>query len=77
MLIFWSLLAILVYAWFRFQLRYGVGAIVCLIHDALVSIGLMSIFSVEINIPAIAALLTLLGYSINDTIVILTGSGST
>lgn len=70
LLVFWSLLAILVYAWFRFQLRFGVGALVALVHDAVISIGFMSLFGVEVNIPAIAALLTLLGYSINDTIVV-------
>ncbi|HNQ79026.1 MAG TPA: protein translocase subunit SecD [Acidobacteriota bacterium] len=70
LLVFWSLLSILVYAWFRFKLRFGVGAIVALIHDGTVALGLMSLFGVEMNIPAIAALLTLLGYSINDTIVI-------
>lgn len=70
LLVFWSLLAILVYSWFRFKLRFGVGALAALLHDAIISIGFMSIFGVEINIPAIAALLTLLGYSINDTIVL-------
>lgn len=70
LLVFWSLLAILVYSWFRFKLRFGIGALAALVHDALISIGFMSIFGVEVNIPAIAALLTLLGYSINDTIVL-------
>ena len=70
MLVFWSLLAILVYAWFRFQFRFSVGAILSLVHDTLISIGFLSLFNVEVNIPAIAALLTLLGYSINDTIVV-------
>lgn len=70
LLVFWSLTAMLLYIWFRFKLRFGVGALVALAHDALITIGLMSIFQVEVNIPAIAALLTLLGYSINDTIVL-------
>ncbi|MFB3850980.1 MAG: protein translocase subunit SecD [Acidobacteriota bacterium] len=70
LLVFWSLLAMLVYAWFRFKLRFGIGALVALVHDAIITIGFMSLFGVEINIPAIAALLTLLGYSINDTIVV-------
>lgn len=70
LLVFWSLLAILVYSWFRFELRFGIGALLSLVHDALITIGFMSLFQVEVNIPAIAALLTLLGYSINDTIVV-------
>lgn len=70
LLVFWSLLAIGVYVWFRFKLKFGVGAILSLIHDSLVAVGLMSLFGVEVNIPAVAALLTLLGYSINDTIVV-------
>jgi len=70
LLVFWSLLAIGIYVWFRFKLKFGVGAILSLIHDSLVAIGFMSLFRVEMNIPAVAALLTLLGYSINDTIVL-------
>ncbi len=70
LLVFWSLLAIGIYVWFRFKLKFGVGAILSLIHDSLVAVGLMSLFGVEMNIPAVAALLTLLGYSINDTIVV-------
>ncbi|MCX7831145.1 MAG: protein translocase subunit SecF, partial [Acidobacteria bacterium] len=70
LLVFWSLLAILVYAWFRFKLRFSIGAIASLIHDAIISIGFMSIFGVEVNIPAIVFLLTLIGSSINATIVL-------
>jgi preprotein translocase subunit SecD len=65
-----SLIGILLYAWFRFQFRFSVGAILSLIHDMLMAVGLVSLFQVEVNLPTIAALLTLLGYSINDTIVV-------
>jgi preprotein translocase subunit SecD len=65
-----SLIGILLYAWFRFQFRFSVGAILSLIHDILMAVGLVSLFQVEVNLPTIAALLTLLGYSINDTIVV-------
>ena len=65
-----SLVGILLYAWFRFQLRFSVGAILSLIHDTLIAIGFVSLFNVEVNLPTVAALLTLLGYSINDTIVV-------
>jgi len=65
-----SLVGILLYAWFRFQLRFSVGAILSLVHDTFMAVGLVSLFQVEVNLPTIAALLTLLGYSINDTIVV-------
>ncbi len=65
-----SLLAMLVYIWFRFKLEYGVGAIVALIHDTLIALGALSITGREIDIPTVAALLTLVGYSVNDTVVI-------
>ena len=65
-----SLIGILLYAWFRFQFRFSIGAILSLIHDMLMAVGLVSLFHVEVNLPTIAALLTLLGYSINDTIVV-------
>jgi preprotein translocase subunit SecD len=65
-----SLIGILLYAWFRFQFRFSVGAVLSLVHDTLMAIGFVSLFQVEVNLPTIAALLTLLGYSINDTIVV-------
>jgi len=65
-----SLIGILLYAWFRFQLRFSMGAILALVHDTLVMLGLVALFQVEINLPTIAAFLALLGYSINDTIVV-------
>jgi preprotein translocase SecF subunit len=65
-----ALLAILVYIWFRFEWQYGVGAVVALIHDAFTTLGLFSLFGLEFNLSTVAALLTIVGYSINDTVVI-------
>jgi preprotein translocase subunit SecF len=60
----------LVYIWFRFEWIYGVGAVLACFHDTLITIGLFSILDREISLTVIAALLTLVGYSMNDTIVI-------
>jgi preprotein translocase subunit SecF len=65
-----ALLAILVYIGFRFEIIYGVGATVAVIHDVLLTMALVSIFNYEITLNVIAAFLTLAGYSVNDTIVI-------
>jgi preprotein translocase SecF subunit len=65
-----AVLAILAYIWFRFEWQYGVGAVVALIHDALTTLGLFSLFGLEFNLSSVAALLTIVGYSINDTVVI-------
>jgi preprotein translocase subunit SecF len=61
---------ILVYVGFRFDFLFAPGAIVALIHDVLISVGFFAFFGKEFNLPILAALLTILGYSINDTIVI-------
>jgi preprotein translocase SecF subunit len=60
----------LVYIWIRFELRFGVGAIMACIHDVLVTLGLFALFGYEFNLTTIAAFLTLIGYSVNDTVVI-------
>ncbi len=65
-----SLLGMLIYIWFRFELRFGVGAIMACIHDVLVTLGLFALFGYEFNLTTIAAFLTLIGYSVNDTVVI-------
>jgi preprotein translocase subunit SecF len=65
-----SLLGMLVYIWFRFRLQYGIGAIVANFHDTLITLGALVVTGREINLPTIAALLTLVGYSTNDTVVI-------
>jgi preprotein translocase subunit SecF len=62
--------AILLYIWFRFEWQYGVGAVVALAHDVITTIGLFALFSLEFNLSTVAAVLTIAGYSINDTIVV-------
>lgn len=65
-----SLLAMLVYIWFRFELRFGIGAVMASLHDVMVTLGLFTLFGYEFNLTTIAAFLTLVGYSTNDTVVI-------
>jgi preprotein translocase subunit SecF len=65
-----SLLAMLVYLWFRFELIYGVAAVVAVFHDTLITLGAFSLTNQEITLTVIAAILTLVGYSMNDTIVV-------
>ncbi|MCC6589229.1 MAG: protein translocase subunit SecF [Bryobacterales bacterium] len=65
-----ALAGMLVYIAFRFETIYGVAAVVAVFHDTLITIGLFSIFNKEINLTVVAALLTLVGYSMNDTIVV-------
>src|SRR5437868_7113831 len=66
----YSLIGMLVYLWFRFELIYGVAAVVAVFHDTLITIGAFSLTNKEITLTVIAAILTLVGYSMNDTIVI-------
>jgi preprotein translocase subunit SecF len=66
----YSLLGMLVYLWFRFELIYGVAAVVAVFHDTIITLGLFSILNIEISLTVIAAILTLVGYSMNDTIVV-------
>ncbi|MBB4286856.1 protein translocase subunit SecF [Roseospira goensis] len=65
-----SILAIVVYIWFRFEWQFAVGAMVALIHDVLITLGLFSVLRLEFDLTTVAALLTLAGYSINDTVVV-------
>jgi preprotein translocase subunit SecF len=65
-----SLFGMLAYIWLRFELRFGVGALMASIHDVLVALGLFALFGYEFNLTTIAAFLTLIGYSVNDTVVI-------
>jgi preprotein translocase subunit SecF len=62
--------AIMIYVWIRFEWQYGIGALVALLHDAVLTIGFYSITGMEFNLTSIAALLTIIGYSINDSVVI-------
>jgi preprotein translocase subunit SecF len=66
----YSLLGMLVYLWFRFELIYGVAAVVAVFHDTLITVGAFSLTNQEITLTVIAAILTLIGYSMNDTIVV-------
>lgn len=65
-----ALAAMLVYIWFRFEWIYGVAAVIAVFHDTIITIGLFSIFNKPIDLTVLAALLTLVGYSMNDTIVV-------
>jgi len=65
-----SLLAIMVYVWFRFEWQFSIGAIVALTHDVVATIGLFSVLGLEFNLATVAAILTIAGYSINDTVVV-------
>jgi len=66
----YSLLGMLIYLWFRFQLIYGVAAVVACFHDTLITVGAFALLNKEISLTVIAAILTLVGYSMNDTIVV-------
>ena len=65
-----SLVGMLVYIWIRFQLPYAVGAVAALFHDVLITLTAIAVTAREINLPTVAALLTLVGYSVNDTVVV-------
>jgi preprotein translocase subunit SecF len=62
--------AILIYVWFRFEWQFGVGATIATLHDTVTTIGLFAIFRLEFDLTTLAAILTIAGYSINDTVVI-------
>lgn len=68
--IIFSLLGMMGYIWLRFQLPYGIGAVAALFHDVLITLAALALTHREINLPTIAALLTLVGYSVNDTVVV-------
>ena len=65
-----SLLAILAYLWFRFEWQFAIGAIVATLHDIVLTIGFFAITQIEFNMTSIAAILTIIGYSLNDTVVV-------
>ena len=68
--IFWAMILILIYVMWRFEFKFSLGAIFALIHDILITIGFFSIFDIEISSTIIAAILTIVGYSLNDSIVV-------
>ena len=65
-----SLAAMLFYIWIRFEWQFSLGAIIAIIHDVLITLGLFSVLSFEVNLSIVAAVLTIVGYSMNDTVVI-------
>lgn len=65
-----SILAIIVYVWFRFEWQFAAGAVVALFHDVLVTVGVFSLLQLAFDLSIVAALLTILGYSVNDTVVV-------
>jgi len=68
--ILYAMVGILIYITFRFQFRFAMGAIAALVHDITITVGVFSLFDKEFTLPVIAALLTIIGYSLNDTIVV-------
>ena len=65
-----SLAAMLIYIWIRFEWQFSLAAIIALIHDVVITVGIFSLMSYEVNLSIIAAVLTIVGYSMNDTVVI-------
>ena len=65
-----SLVAILIYVWFRFEWQFAAGAVLSLLHDVLITIGVFCLLRIEFNLQIIAAILTIVGYSLNDTVVV-------
>lgn len=70
MAVLWSMVLILFYVMWRFEFKFSIGAIVALFHDIIITLGVFSVLEIEISAPIIAAVLTIVGYSLNDTIVV-------
>jgi preprotein translocase SecF subunit len=68
--VLYALIAILAYIWFRFEWQFGVGAVVALVHDVALTLGVFSLLGLEFNLSTVAAILTIIGYSLNDTVVV-------
>ena len=68
--VLWSIVILLVYISWRFEFRFAIGAIAALVHDVLITLGIFAVLAKEINLPTVAAFLTIIGYSLNDTIVV-------
>ena len=64
-----ALALMLLYIWFRFQLQFGMGAVIALAHDIILTMGMLSVFHIEFSLPSIAALLTVIGYSMNEKVI--------
>ena len=65
-----SILAVMIYIWFRFEWQFALGAVLSLSHDVLLTIGIFAILQLEFGLPIVAAILTIVGYSLNDTVVV-------
>ncbi|WP_083556177.1 protein translocase subunit SecF [Hyphomicrobium sp. NDB2Meth4] len=68
--VFASIIAIIIYVWFRFEWQFAAGTVVALLHDVLVTVGVFSLLGLEFDLSIVAALLTILGYSVNDSVVV-------
>ena len=68
--VLWSIVILLIYISWRFEFRFAIGAVAALVHDVLITLGIFAVLSKEINLPTVAAFLTIIGYSLNDTIVV-------
>jgi preprotein translocase subunit SecF len=64
-----AIVLMLAYIWFRFQLQFGMGAVIALAHDIILTMGMLSVFHIEFSLPSIAALLTVIGYSMNEKVI--------
>jgi len=65
-----ALMMVLIYIWFRFEWQFGLGAVVALAHDVILTIGVFSLTELEFNLSIVAAILTIVGYSLNDTVIV-------
>ena len=65
-----ALIAILIYVALRFEWRFAVGSVIALVHDVLITVGLFALLQIEFDLPVLAAVLAVIGYSLNDTIVV-------
>lgn len=65
-----ALIMVLIYIWFRFEWQYGLGAVIALAHDVILTIGVFSFTAIEFNLSIVAAILTIVGYSLNDTVIV-------
>ena len=65
-----AIILVLIYIWFRFEWQFSIGAVASLLHDVIITIGVLSVLRIEFNLNIIAAILTIIGYSLNDTVVV-------
>ncbi|NEW60194.1 protein translocase subunit SecF [Sulfurovum sp. bin170] len=70
MAMFWAIIGILAYISFRFEWRFAIASVVALTHDIIIAMGALALFQIDVNLPILAALLTILGYSLNDTVIV-------